>query len=65
MEAWQTTLTMLIWVRKIGVRKANKIQMTTSTGSILANSIIDLANSFRLAAAARAEVCVVASVAIG
>ena len=64
MDAWRTTLTRLFWVRKFGVRTANRMQITTSTGSIPANSIIDLVNSFRFAAA-RADVSVVASVAIG
>ena len=57
-------LTILFWVRKFGVRTAKRMQIRMRTGSIPANSIIDLVNSFRLAAA-RAEVSVVASVAIG
>src|ERR1700736_267758 len=63
-DAWRTTLTMLFWLRKFGVRTANRMQITMRTGSIPASSIIDLVNSFRLAAA-RADVSVVASVAIG
>ena len=33
-DAWRTTLTRLFWVRKFGVSKAKRIQMTASTGSI-------------------------------
>jgi UPF0716 family protein affecting phage T7 exclusion len=64
MDAWRTTLTRLFWVRKFGVRTAKRMQITARTGSIPANSIIDLVNSFRFAAA-RADVSVVVSVAIG
>ena len=57
-------MTRLFWVRKFGVRTAKRMQITMRTGSIPANSTIDLVNSFRFAAA-RADVSVVASVAIG
>src|SRR6202048_396479 len=64
MDAWRTTLTILFSWRKFGVNTANRMQIMIRTGSIPANSIIDLVNSFRLTAAS-AEVSVVASVAIG
>ena len=63
-DAWRITLMILFSWRKFGVRTEKRTQITKSTGSIPANSIVVRMNSFRFAAA-RADVSTVASVAIG